>query len=409
MRTVKLVWLLPALLALAIGGALVVPRLAPQAAAQDVGLTRTITVFEGFNLIVWGGTPTAAAELADALPQSISAVFGWQGEQKQFDTWRRTGPDFANTLEGIGPNQAVWVLSDSPTPVSFEQTDSDQARSDSVDGGLDLIGWTALETPIVDALGGLGEIQVNLFDNETKVFRTYTTGLPDALQGATTLGRGAGFWLRAAAGSLVSIPSPLGATTITKTPSADNTIFSEGELSNGAGQNLFAGFTNGGAERRALIKFDLSSIPAGSVIERVEISLTVNKTGTGDALFAIHPLTADWGEGPSDAAANEGRGQAAQPGDATWLERFLGDELPWATPGGDFGDQSAAITIGGEGPVSFESEALTADVQRWLDDPESNFGWILRTLAEGRSAKRFGSREGAGGRPTLTITYASAE
>ncbi|HJN91366.1 MAG TPA: DNRLRE domain-containing protein [Dehalococcoidia bacterium] len=401
-------WLLPVLALLAVAAPLLGSSLANDAEAQEPGPIRSITIFEGFNLIVWGATPLDAEQFADSFPAAIVAIFGWDGAQAQFDTWRRTGPDFANSLPNLEPNRAIWILSEESAPFDFQVRDIEIARVDTVDGGLDLIGWTGLDTPIVDALAGLGDIQVNLFNNETKVFRTYTTGLPDAIQGATTLRRGDAFWLSAPAGALVSIPSPLGSTTIALNPSADNTIYSEAELSNGAGQNLFAGRANTGNERRALVKFDLATIPAGSTIESVELSLTVNKTTVGDVPFTLHPLTADWGEGASDAAQNEGRGQAAQPGDATWLQRSTGQDLPWATAGSDLANQSAAVTIGAEGAVSIESAGLTADVQRWLEDPDSNFGWILLPDADGRSAKRFGSREG-NSPPTLNVTFTPPE
>jgi len=330
MSVPKVLWILIAFAMLVAVVPMVAPDLAEEAEAQETGPTRTITIYEGFNLIVWGATPIDAEQFADSFPASIVAIFGWDSVREQFDTWRRTGPDFANTLPDLEPNQAIWALSQESDLFDFEVRATEVARVDIVDGGLDLIGWTGPDTSIIDALAGLGDIQVNLFNNETKRFRTYTTGLPAAIQGASVLSRGDAFWLAAQVGALVNIPHPLASTTVSLTPSADNTIYSEAELSNGAGQNLFAGRTNQGAERRALVKFDLTGIPAGSMIDRVELSLTVNKTNFGDVAFALHPLTADWGEGASDAAQNEGRGQTAQPGDATWLQRFIGQDLPWA-------------------------------------------------------------------------------
>ena len=49
--------------------------------------------------------------------------------------------------------------------------------------------------------------------------------------------------------------------------SRDNSIYEEGELSNGAGQYLFTGVTNQGNKRRALVKFSLSTmVPEGVLI-----------------------------------------------------------------------------------------------------------------------------------------------
>ena len=67
--------------------------------------------------------------------------------------------------------------------------------------------------------------------------------------------------------ALVAVP-PARAEEVTLSPAKDNTIYSEGELSNGAGTSLFAGTTgdlDNGALRRALLAFDVAgSIPAGS-------------------------------------------------------------------------------------------------------------------------------------------------
>ncbi len=57
---------------------------------------------------------------------------------------------------------------------------------------------------------------------------------------------------------------------------------------------------------------------------------------------------------------------------------------------------------------------MTADVQWWLDEPDSNFGWIV--IGEVPDAplvspttRRFGSRENLdlSSRPTLQIYYTS--
>lgn len=58
----------------------------------------------------------------------------------------------------------------------------------------------------------------------------------------------------------------------------DTTIFSESSLSNGGGQHLFSGNTGQNTTRRALIGFDLASIPRGATITSVSLFLTVSTT-----------------------------------------------------------------------------------------------------------------------------------
>jgi len=61
----------------------------------------------------------------------------------------------------------------------------------------------------------------------------------------------------------------------------DNTIYEEGELSNGAGDYFFTGTTKLGENRRALVKFDLASdVPEGITIDSAALILTPSKVKT---------------------------------------------------------------------------------------------------------------------------------
>ena len=55
----------------------------------------------------------------------------------------------------------------------------------------------------------------------------------------------------------------------------DNTLYQDptGTLSDGAGQFFFSGTTAASAVRRGLLWFDLSSIPTGSTINSVTVTL----------------------------------------------------------------------------------------------------------------------------------------
>ena len=139
-------------------------------------------------------------------------------------------------------------------------------------------------------------------------------------------------------------------------PAKDNTLYEDpgGSLSNGAGESVFAGRTGsrtGGLIRRAVLAFDLSSIPQGATVTRVELTLQESSTrNNGDQTVELRRLTKDWGEGNSDASDNqegqgEGDGAQAQTDDATWIHTFFDSEL-WDTQGGDFVDTtSASVTV----------------------------------------------------------------
>ncbi len=200
--------------------------------------------------------------------------------------------------------------------------------------------------------------------------------------------------------------------TVSLAPSKDNTLYQStiGNLSSGSGPELFVGATAGLAARRAVMSFDLSSIPAGSSITSVSLSMSVVQVPAGGGApgtVGIHSLTTSWGEGTSNGS---GAGDAATPGDATWIHRFF-DTTSWTTPGGDFSAGTLASTsINGVGAYAWSSPSLIASVQGWLDNPASNFGWIfVGNESTARTARVYGSRENVDTsvQPALTITYAA--
>jgi hypothetical protein len=179
----------------------------------------------------------------------------------------------------------------------------------------------------------------------------------------------------------------------------DNTLYEgeEGDLSNGAGDHLFTGSTNTPLIRRTVIKFDIDgAIPADATIDSVQLTLNVSRNSNSTPEdTSLHRLNSDWGESGSNASGQEGGGAPAEIGDATWQHAFY-DNSFWSTPGGDFvTGASASILVDVTGGYIWGSTAgMVADVQQWLDQPASNFGWII-IGNESRSAtsKRFDSRE----------------
>ena len=197
----------------------------------------------------------------------------------------------------------------------------------------------------------------------------------------------------------------------------DNTLYSNSptncstdDWSNGSGDYLFAGPTKFWGIRRALLAFDIAgNVPAGSTIDSVELELTMSKTVSSGHPASLHRLLADWGEGASDAGSPGGDGTCAVSPDACWDYRMY-PSVNWTNAGGDFqGAASATITVGAAGTYTWGSTAgMVADVQDWLDDPSTDFGWIL--IGNERApatAKRYDSREhpSPGNRPGLTVTY----
>ena len=215
--------------------------------------------------------------------------------------------------------------------------------------------------------------------------------------------------------AVVSTRPVVAAITVDLTASRDATILEEDDAkANGAGSYFFAGNTNSANARRALIAFDLGSIPPGSTITGVSLRLYMSRTQAGSVGVTLHRALDDWTEGPSNAGGQEGDGDAAELGDVTWRYRSYDPSNPagspqWSTLGGDFvSGASATTSVGGNGSYTWSSAQMVADVQGWLNAPSTNHGWFVRGPEnQTPTAKRFNSRTNntAAQRPLLTVIY----
>ena len=209
---------------------------------------------------------------------------------------------------------------------------------------------------------------------------------------------------------------PAHSITVDLDASQDNTLYEDpnGSLSNGAGPNFFAGRTLLDQVQRGLVKFDVAGgIPAGVTVSSATLTLYMSKEASGVSdNISLHRVGAAWGEEGSVATGGGGGGGAGGPavaGDATWTHRISPTDA-WVTPGGDFsGTASATKSVLGVGYHSWGSTTgIVGDIQGWLDDPNSNFGWlVLGNEVFSQSSKRFDAREhpNVSHRPVLTIEY----
>jgi spore coat protein A, manganese oxidase len=191
----------------------------------------------------------------------------------------------------------------------------------------------------------------------------------------------------------------------------DNTLFGppSSSNSNGAGDHFFVGRTDDGFLRRGLLAFDIgSAIPPGSTVSGVALTLYMSRTKSNVEAIVLRPALQNWGQGASNAGQEEGKGAPAAAGDATWLHTFY-PASNWSTQGGDFGSTvSASAPVNKEGFYTWSSAGMVVDVQVWVDNPGTNFGWfVLGNETANKTSKRFDTREigDVSKRPRLTITY----
>jgi hypothetical protein len=182
---------------------------------------------------------------------------------------------------------------------------------------------------------------------------------------------------------------------------------SAGTLANGSGLSIFAGRTGQeeGGIRRALIRFDVAAeLPENALIDRVSLSLYLNKGNPEPTSISLHRVLSDWGEGAS--SSNGGGGASAEPGDATWLHTFY-DYDYWVQAGGHFIPHASTTQLVDEtGPYIWPSTvSLVNSVRLWLHAPGQNFGWLVMGDENlPRTVMRFDSRDGTTP-PMLTVEY----
>lgn len=158
---------------------------------------------------------------------------------------------------------------------------------------------------------------------------------------------------------------------------------------------------------RSLLKFDLSSIPAGSIIVSATLALNeyyaADTAGVGSRATNLHRILVDW-------TSNQ----------ATWNNRKTA--TAWGTAGLDIetGDIAPAVSAtlmldgtAAAGFIEWTGSQLIADIQGMLDGTYNNYGWLLYApnaeyQGVGPVASnlfRSSSYTTSASRPKLTIEY----
>jgi hypothetical protein len=229
--------------------------------------------------------------------------------------------------------------------------------------------------------------------------------------------------------ALTVMPATAWSATKTIGASKDNTIYQSAvNNSAGGGAGIFSGTNGTGSPRRGLLAFDIAAnVPAGATITAAQLTMYLgNAPNNNDQTIDLHRLSVDWGEGTAGSSTpgvgGGGGGFPANSGDATWNTPTFGSGA-WTNPGatGDFiAVASASTVVSGPVETAFtwnSTPALVSDVQGWLINPATNFGWALVNANEATSTtvKVFYSRSATQNassssldpafRPMLTITY----
>ncbi|MBI3850257.1 MAG: DNRLRE domain-containing protein [Verrucomicrobia bacterium] len=193
------------------------------------------------------------------------------------------------------------------------------------------------------------------------------------------------------------------ADTVTLSPVADAEIRQFSPTSNfGSDVTMVPGvlgFTAGQEIRRALLRFDFGgpTIPAGAIINSVTVKVKVVKvpSGAANSTFDLRRLLQSWSEAG-----------------VTWNSRSS-PNTPWQLPGAtgaadSIPSASSTVFVTGRGTYTFPSTtSLVNDIQSWVNNPGTNFGWLLISENEttAKTARHFGTHEDPNNTPTLVIDF----
>jgi hypothetical protein len=171
-------------------------------------------------------------------------------------------------------------------------------------------------------------------------------------------------------------------------------------------------------------------MPSNATIDNVTLQLTNGSSGAAALTIYVHPVSQAWSEGSVNigcaynAATCPTIGAALTAGftDATWINAVSGANLTaWSTLGGgayppaNASASAAAVAspVSLTTTIAFSSAQLITDVNGWIANSATNFGWVLKVdepnVTSSASLKRYVSREGNGAtndqKPKLTITF----
>jgi len=160
---------------------------------------------------------------------------------------------------------------------------------------------------------------------------------------------------------------------------------------------LLVGYYNGYgySHQRALVEFDLSSIPSTAVINSVVVSLyqdvgAAHASSDQDHIVHVYRITSGWVEGDQNGAA----------GSVCWNDQPTINTSSLAS--------MSIVGVGGGTWRDFSGSALTSVVQDWVDGTYSNYGLMIMNDVGNENddgAHKFYSDDQGSSPPKIWVDY----
>jgi len=166
---------------------------------------------------------------------------------------------------------------------------------------------------------------------------------------------------------------------------AANVIVACGEPNNHCSESSTAW---DGSTTVALLRFDLSPICPGSIVQTAQLELTTTDDNLGsNGTVAVYMMLEDWDEGGGNIGGNTGF--------ANWTERKSG--VAWSGPGASPPSREAQpihTFLPTDTNHQYKEALPPASIQKWVTTPSSNFGLAVLVI-NGDSDVSFSTREGS--------------
>jgi RHS repeat-associated protein len=162
--------------------------------------------------------------------------------------------------------------------------------------------------------------------------------------------------------------------------------------------NTKLGINGNFPERRALLRWDLSDIPANGVVRSARLLLyRSTHTRYSATTFTVRSISREWRESPTYDCHRDG---------VTWNHAHPG--VSWGTPGGDAGPVLTTETVPSERPPGWHGWDVTTLVQEWIAGQSANHG-VLVTADQSGGVFESDDSTSPALRPKLEIVFDDPE
>lgn len=193
-------------------------------------------------------------------------------------------------------------------------------------------------------------------------------------------------------------------TILTLQPSAatsKDTYISAAATATNYGVTTLLETVSGASARKSLVQFDLSSLPANSIISSALLTLVCTSSAGGDLVVGAHRALTDWFEGDANGGTTTISG-------STWnLRNHIGSVAWSGGAGGGAGTDYTTTATDNEDTTVTGSYTwnVTVDVAAFVAGSATNRGWWFVQI--GTLLRQWASSDNAtsGNRPKLVIDY----